>query len=284
MACISVNFEFGESTCGATFTAEDFKYDLPPVVPPIILSLPEKLFNSNGQVSSRVECILSKCLKYKPGVPFIIVTNFQDIAIFSPPTKKRPEATYRKILTAQPILALCVISAAYLLDVLPPGVYINIPQLDLEIDPDLILPEGPPLDPIQPLTADEQIFAQHRRHSDFDHATLVRDRARALQFFRWKEQAQRRYSKVVAHANDTLTASTNEIGFVVPPNVHPLYPLDASEFPRDTANHLTSIQRESPLTRGSLDKSLSQRDRSSRNRFRVAIGRLHPRCLFHISQ
>jgi hypothetical protein len=87
--------------------------------------------------------------------------------------------------------------------------------------------------------------------------TLLRDRARALQFFRWKEQVQRRCLKVVAHANDTLTALTNEVGFIVP-DVHPLYPFDASEFPPDTANHLTSIQRESPLAKGSLDKYLEQ--------------------------
>ncbi|KIM42277.1 hypothetical protein M413DRAFT_130315 [Hebeloma cylindrosporum] len=202
--------------------------------------------------------MLSKCLQYNPGVSSIIVTNFQDIAIFSPPTQTRQEAIYRKILTTQPILALRVISAAYLLGVLPRGIYIHTPHPDFEIDPNLILPEGPPLDPNQPLPADEKIFATHHRHSDFDHVTLVRDRARALQFFRWKEQAQRRYSKVVAHANDTLTASTNEVGLIFPPDVHPLYPFDASELPPDTTNHLISIQRESPLTRGGLDRLLEQ--------------------------
>ncbi|KIM43985.1 hypothetical protein M413DRAFT_433218 [Hebeloma cylindrosporum] len=258
MECISVDFKFGESICGATFTAEDFNDESPPLVAPFIVSLPDKLFNTNGQVSSRVECILSKCLQYKPGVPFIIVTNFQDIAIFSPPTRRRPEAIYRKMLTTQPVLALRVISAAYLLDVLPRGVYINTPDPFPEIDPHIILPEGPPLDPNQHLLADEQIFATHHRHSDFDHATLVRDRARALQFFRWREQAQRRYPKVVAHANDTVTASTNEVGFILPPDVHPLYPFDASELPPDTTNHLTSIQRQSPLTRGGMGKILEQ--------------------------
>ena len=187
---------------------------------------------------------------------FIIVTNFQDIAIFSPATQNRPEAIFRKVSTTLPVLALRVISTAYFLSVLPEA-YINTPEPILEIDEDLILPEGPPLDPNQPLLADEEIFATHHRHSDFDHVTLLRDRARALQFFHWKEQVQQRCSKVVAHANDTLTGSTNEIGFIVP-HVHPLYPFDASEFPPDTAHHLTSIQRESPLTKGSLDKYLEQ--------------------------
>jgi hypothetical protein len=184
------------------------------------------------------------------------VTNFQDIAIFSPATQNRPEAIFRKVSTTQPVLALRVVSTAYLLGVLP-ETYINTPESILEVDEDLILPEGPPLDPNQPLLADEEIFATHDRHSDFDHVTLLRDRARALQFFRWKEQVQRRCSKVVAHANDTLTALTNEVGFIVP-DVHPLYPFDASEFPPDTANHLTSIQRESPLAKGNLDKYLEQ--------------------------
>jgi len=74
----------------------------------------------------------------------------------------------------------------------------------------------------------------------------VRDRARALQFFRWHEHVQQQYSKLVAHPNDTLTAVTNEVGLIIP-DVLPIYPFDASEIPTDTATHLKMIQRESPL-------------------------------------
>ena len=51
----------------------------------------------------------------------------------------------------------------------------NAPDPDIEVDEDLILPEGPPQDPHQPLLADEDVFTNHHRHSDFGMATLVRD-------------------------------------------------------------------------------------------------------------
>lgn len=218
------------------------------------LGQPGNLFDSKREVSSCVEYALSKALEYKPSVPSIIVTDFKDIAVFRPPARNRPEPAFEKILTTQPPLALRAISTAYLEDALPRD-YINTPDPHMEADEDLI--KGPPQDPSRPLLADKQIFATYHRHSDFDLVTLIKDRARALQFFRWKSEVRRRYSKVVAHPNDTLIALTNEVGFIVP-DVQPLYPFDTSEIPLDTATHLTSIQRESPLKMAGLDESLEQ--------------------------
>ena len=211
------------------------------------------MFDSEGGISLRVEYALSKSLEYKPGVSTIIVTNFQDIAVFSPPGKSSPEACFKKVLTTQPVLALRVLATAILEE---EEAIIDVPGPD-EWDDDPILPKGPPLDPNQPLLADEQLFETYHRHSDFDLVTLIRDSARAQQFFRWKEQVQRRYSRVVAQPNDTLSALTNQVGLIIP-DVHPVYPYDASEIPLETANHLATIRRESPLMTAGLDKTLEQ--------------------------
>jgi hypothetical protein len=218
---------------------------------------PDNLFDSKGTITPRVEYALSKALEYKPSAPSIIMTNFEDIAVFHPRAWNSLELGFEKISTTLPPLALRVISTAYLQCALGHWGYINTPDPNMEVDNTLILPEGPPQDPNQPLLPDEQIFATYHRHSDFDIETLVRDRARALQFFRWQEEVQRRYSKVVAHPNDTLTALTNQVGQIIP-DVHPLYPYDASKIPADTAEHLASIQRESPLVTADLGESLKR--------------------------
>ncbi|KAH7868668.1 uncharacterized protein C8R40DRAFT_1177508 [Lentinula edodes] len=204
----------------------------------------DDLFQSNGQVSSCAKYALSRALEHTSSAT-IIVTNFKEIAIFFPPARNRPEPTFERITTTQPSLSLRVLATAYLLDALPAGVFIDVPRPDMEIDEDVVLPQGPPQDPRQPQLRDEEVFATHHRHSDFDMATLVRDRARALQFFRWHEHVSN-FSKLVAHPNDTLTAKTNEVGQFVPDN-RPIYPFDASEIPSDTAAHLIATQRESPL-------------------------------------
>jgi hypothetical protein len=127
----------------------------------------------------------------------------------------------------------------------------------MEVDEELLLPEGPPQDPNQPLLPDEHVFATHHRNSDFDSATLVRDRTRALQFFRWHEHVQHKYSKLVAHPTDILTAMTNQVGQILPNRV-PIYPFDASEIPTDTAVHLKATQRESPLVIAGIAEAFRQ--------------------------
>ena len=179
------------------------------------------------------------------------------MAVFFPPAWNRPEPVFERVATSQPSLALRVISTAYLLNALPAR-FINTPSPNIEVDEDLVPPEGPPQDPNQNLPADEWVFATRHRHSDFDFVTLVRDCARALQFFRWHEhRVQQQCSKLVTHPNDILTAVTNEVGFIIP-DVHPIYPFDASEIPIDTATHLKMIQRESPLVTAEIAEPLKQ--------------------------
>ena len=125
------------------------------------------------------------------------------------------------------------------------------------IDEDAIL-RGPPQDPHnKPPLSDEEVFATHHRHSDFDMAKLIRDRTRALQFFRWHGIVSNNISKLVAHPNDTLTAKTNEVGQFVP-DIRPIYPFDASDIPSDKAEHLKATQRESPLLTAEIAEFFKQ--------------------------
>jgi hypothetical protein len=217
----------------------------------------DNLFDSSGQVSSRVEYALSLALEHTSSTT-IIVTNLKDITIFFPPTEKHPEPTFERISTTRPSLAFRVLTTAYLLDALRPWPFIDVPPPDMEIDEDALL-RGPPQDPHKPPLSDEEVFATHHRHSDFDMATLVRDRTRALQFFRWHthEHVSNNISKLVAHPNDTLTAKTNEVGQFVP-DTRPIYPFDASEIPSDTAAHLKATQRESPLVTAGVAESFKR--------------------------
>ncbi len=124
----------------------------------------------------------------------------------------------------------------------------------MEIDEDVVLPQGPPQDPHQSSLGDEEVFATHHRHSGFDMATLVRDRARALQFFHWHERVSKKHSKLVAHPNDALATKMSEVGQFVP-YIRPIYPFDASEISSDTAAHLKATQRESPLVTAGVAES-----------------------------
>jgi len=210
------------------------------------------LFASNGNPSNNVEYALSKALEYNPSTPSIITTNFSEIAIFLPSNLDRRKPAFERVSipAAQLALSLRIICAAYLLDELPSGLYISTPPPDLEVDENMILPQGPPQGPDQPLLSDQQVFATHHRASDFDRVTLVRDRGRALQFFRWNAYVRQRYSKLVAHPDDTLTAVTGNVGIDIP-DMQPLFPLDrdgdGTEIPLDTEAHLKMIQRKSTL-------------------------------------
>lgn len=129
----------------------------------------------------------------------------------------------------------------------------------MEVNTVLILPEGPPQDPNQPLLPDEVLSATHRKNSDFDVATLIRDPKRTSQFFRWHAQVNAQYSKLVAHPNDVLSAETNEGGQASPTMaMRPICPFDVSEIPADTAEFVESTQRESPLAAAGIADKLSR--------------------------
>ncbi|KAF5344205.1 hypothetical protein D9756_011326 [Leucocoprinus leucothites] len=244
---------------GFTFEARDFERWN--ITAPVILLLPGDLFDSQDRITPPVKVGLSRVLKHTPSVPSIIVTNLQDIVLFLTPTARRPGYCFEKIVTDNPPLALRAISTAYLYDKLPDPYFINIPSLDGEdYGPALVLPEGPHQDPAQPLHSDEEVFFGCQRHSDFDLVTLFRDRARALQFFRWHEHVQKEYAKLVAHPGDAISAVTNQFGRAMP-DMHPIFPLNLSELPPDTAAHIKEIERESPLLNTGFEELFLQSQR-----------------------
>ncbi|KAF9486117.1 hypothetical protein BDN70DRAFT_926827 [Pholiota conissans] len=244
---------FGDSIYGGTFFANDFEEDQLAV--PVILCMPDALLDSQGNVSSRVEYALSKVLQIQPSTPSIIVSNFGDIVVFFLPSRRQSQPAFERVSTTQPGLALQILATACLLRELHfTHSYINVPEVDVDIDLDLI---GPPNDPRQPLLSDEEILATHHRNSDFDFITLIHDQARALQFVRWHDLIRKRLSKVVTHPGDTLSASTNETIMDVT-QFHPVYPYDASELPLDTRARLTVIQRESPFVTAGIQELFNQ--------------------------
>ncbi|KAJ3974805.1 hypothetical protein EV361DRAFT_597645 [Lentinula raphanica] len=245
--CVSV--DLGHSVCGFTFAIEEFKsWNL---AAPIVLPLPGALFDVNRQIHPTVDSALSLAMEYSPSAT-VIVTNFTDITIFLPSTRQSPEPTFERVSTIQPSLALRVITAAYLLSSDSMSRLLNTPLPGPDFDQECVV-EGPSQNLHQPLS-DAELFATHHRHSDFDMVTLVRDRARTLQFFRWHEHMSKNLSKVVAHPRDTLTAKTNEVGpFHI--ESRPIYPFDITEIPPDTAAHLKATQRESPLVDAGVETS-----------------------------
>ncbi|KAJ3756494.1 hypothetical protein EV360DRAFT_84909 [Lentinula raphanica] len=237
---------------GVTFALEELK--LKNLAAPIVVPLLGDLFDSLGQIHAYVEFAVSIALDHSPKAT-IIISNFTDIVIFLPATWVQPEPIFERVSTTQPSLALRVLATAYLLNIeIEPRLLITPPPPDFDFGQDFSNLQGPPQDPGQ-LLPDEDLFASHYRHSDFDIVTLVRDPARALQFFRWHKHISETVSKVVAHPHDTLTAKANEAG-LYSSGIRPLYPFDTSEIPPDTAEHLQAIQRESSLAAAGIDSLL----------------------------
>ncbi|KAJ3767802.1 hypothetical protein FB446DRAFT_848867 [Lentinula raphanica] len=242
--------DLGHSICAVSFALKELK--LWNLAAPLVVALPGDLFDSTGQVNSNVLCALSLALEHSPAAT-IIVTNFIDIAIFLPANRDpdSPEPRFERVSSTQPPLALRVIATAFLLAVDIRLRLINAPRPDWIVVQDLVSLQGPPKDPLR-LLPDQELFSTHHRQSDFDMVTLVRDPARALQFFRWHEYMTQTVSKVVAHPHDILIAKTNEVG-QFDPGSRPIYPFDASELPSDTVAHLETIQRVSPLVAAGID-------------------------------
>ncbi|KAI0339220.1 hypothetical protein BDW22DRAFT_1431831 [Trametopsis cervina] len=219
---------------------------------PVVIALPNALFDNDGNPTPQMLCAVSSAMKYDPTVFSVILTNFEDISVFLPSGRMSDQSLFGRVSTSQPGLAIRVLAAACTWSATSDSPFIAQPQPDLEVDEDLILPYGPPLNPNQPLTADEEVFATHHRHSDFDFATLVRDRARALQFFRWHAHIQQHYAKVVAHPDDVIPAATHDV-VDTPDGIQPLYSFDHSELPDETVAHIEAVRRVSPLASAGVE-------------------------------
>jgi hypothetical protein len=136
---------------------------------------------------------------------------------------------------------LRIIIAAYLHIALPKDMYIHHPLANDGFD---LIPEGPPIDPCTPMQVDGEVFASHRRHSDFDFHTITRDPARGLQFFRWKENIKKNFSPIFASPGDALLGLTN--GFIRHnQGLSPYYPVE--KLPLETVDHIQSVQRSCPM-------------------------------------
>jgi hypothetical protein len=115
------------------------------------------------------------------------------LVIFHPPSPQTSgDVVYERSTIRGDLVRLRIIIAAYLYDAaLPVRKYI---YQQLHCDGFDIIPEGPPIDPSTPMQTDEEVFASHHRHSDFDFFALARDPDRGLQFFRWKENIEKNVS------------------------------------------------------------------------------------------
>lgn len=215
------------------------------------------MFDDRGQPSPQTLFALSQAIEHNKFVRTIIVTDFKNIAVFKPPSKDSRKALFERIDTSesQPLLALRALTVAHIREDITGWAFVFEPG-DAEGDDNLLLPEGPPVDPRQPLLDDQEVFASHHRVSDFDGVSLVRDRSRALQFFRWRRYVQEHCTKLAAGPRDTVAATTRDTH--VPPPPPPLYPLDLSELPSETLTHLNAIQRESPLASAGIAEAFTQ--------------------------
>jgi len=151
-----------------------------------MLEQDNSLFNSSKNVSPRVVSTLSNVLRHTPSVPSIVITNLQEIAVFTPAQARDSDAgNYVRVKTTEFSLALRIITAAYLDDELPARVFLNRPDVDNGVNTDLVFPEDPQQDPSpEALPTDETVFATCHQYSDFDIATSAWDPERASQFFR----------------------------------------------------------------------------------------------------
>ncbi|KAH8928275.1 hypothetical protein BT69DRAFT_578879 [Atractiella rhizophila] len=236
---------------GTSFACEEFGEFH---VPPQVLLSPYNLFDPQDRVSARTQMILAESLEQATSRS-IIVSNLNEIAVFYPPTPTHPDSTFEKVFTDQPALTLRVLTTAFVLRV--NSCFIDAPDPFPEPDDSFVLPEGPPMDPAQSLLSDEEVFANHKRHSDFDACTLVRDERRARQFFRWQQYISQQSEKVVAAPNDLLVGFTHKIGQTLP-MTRPIYPFEESEITPETRAHIDAIQRPSPLDHAGIENTFQE--------------------------
>ncbi|KAH8928270.1 hypothetical protein BT69DRAFT_1277185 [Atractiella rhizophila] len=250
MSCTMLDYKV-PGVFGASFACKEF--DETRVAPQVLLS-PFTLFDPQGRVSAQTQHILAESLE-KAAFRSIIVSNFNEMAVFYPPTASRTDSTFERVITDQPALTLRVLATAFVLRTQP--CFIDIPDPLPEPDDSLVLPEGPSLDPAQPLSSDEEVFATHKRHSDFDGCTLVRDEQRARQFFRWQQYISQQSEKVVAAPNDLLVGFTHKIGQTLP-MTRPIYPFEETEITPETRAHIDAIQRPSPLDHAGIENTFQE--------------------------
>lgn len=116
----------------------------------------------------------------------VVYSDLKSLSIYhAPPASDPHNVVYERIEHMSGELSVLRIAvAAYLLEGLPEGIYIEIPRRPNAFK--LMIPQGVRNSETSPVPSDDEVFATHHRHSDFDLYTLTHDKQRALQFFRWK--------------------------------------------------------------------------------------------------
>lgn len=186
------------------------------------------------------------------------MTNFEDIAVFQTPSSTQSKHVYTRISTTHPALALRVVTMAYTNSTLPRKYQIN--PIGPDFGDEVLVAQGPPVDPNEPLMPDEQLLATHQRFSDFDEPTLFNDRARASQFFRWLKHIRQHCSKVLIHPGDEVIATTHAVpsAYTNVKLAQPLFPFIHSDLPSQTTAHFQAIQRQSPLATHGLEEAFGK--------------------------
>ncbi|KAJ3571362.1 hypothetical protein NP233_g3805 [Leucocoprinus birnbaumii] len=220
------------------------------------------MFDDSRNVTLCLGRALDKILEHSPSVPSLVVSNLQEIAIFFPHKPEKQSSgpgAFERIRCTQLPLALRALVTAYLNKSLPFGKFLVIPNIHGEYDRTIISPKGPPQNQGPgSLPTDDHVFETCKRYSNFDLTTLIRDRLRAMQFFRWKEHILKHKSKLIARPDDLLTTTANDSGLQPVPSLRPLFAFDPSELPADTTMHIQETQRDCPLAISGLADLLAQ--------------------------
>ena len=194
----------------------------------------------------------------------VIVTDLHDLILVHPMTSEsRDVIRYERLSLKGNLATLRIMIAAYLLDSLPVGLYCQVP-----VEPDDFIPspekraypESLRIAPPKPSSShdsilpDAALFSSHKRLSDFDLPLLLRDRERALQFYRWKDHESQ---TIPSHGpGSTLTAQSN-----VMRDLRPQFSLDhqlnPNKLPLEVRDHINAARRPCPLARLSLLEQLN---------------------------
>lgn len=169
----------------------------------------------------------------------VLLTDMERVLIVSPPTSAASsEVSYETVKLDGNLAILRILVAAYVHDALPLGIYAVVPQRP-KLVRESIIPKGAIMAP-GPLKPDDEVFATHHRHSDFDFHTLGWDIDQALQFFRWKQHVLRAAPPVFASPGESLRGTTQAFSRRYP-DVTGVFPVE--DLPDDTLEHIRQARR-----------------------------------------
>ncbi|KIY69341.1 hypothetical protein CYLTODRAFT_372954 [Cylindrobasidium torrendii FP15055 ss-10] len=157
-------------------------------------------------------------------------------------SKTNPKAVIYECLRLDPeLVAARVVLAAYIHETLPNNAYLTYPQTIAAFDPPTV--HGCQVDPSIPMLPDEEVFATHKRHHDFDLYMLMNRPALALQFLRWKSHMQTCVSEIhTVRSGDNLLCSTD--GFAKQHHLLvPYWPVDIQTIPTSTMECIRAVAR-----------------------------------------